>query len=211
MKRLFLVLVLLASGFAAAVAQPRAIGIRESWQHFLPEISYQHYLGPGFLQGDLQLSWGRVLNYDADGFRRSHTGFAFLLTPTYNYIFVHPEWTRGTWDIYAGGGLSIGRMYDEGSYIYDAYGDIRFTRRQSLGFTFGAALTAGLAYRFVKVPIQLSADIRPIFGVHMCEDAYATHFVRERLDGSQVAPTVAGFYRNGMWGFLPAISVRYAF
>lgn len=209
MKKLLLVFAFLAASFAA-LAQPRAVGARVSANFWIPEASYQHYLGPGFLQGDLQLSWGRVVRYDYDGQPVSHTGFAFLLNTSYNYMILHPEWTVGTWDLYAGGGLAIGRMYDQGSYTYYDGGG-RVAHRQGLGFTLGVSLTGGLSYTFAKVPIQLAAEIHPVFGMHMCEDCAPYGFVNRRSDGSLVAPTVVGFYRNGLWGFLPSIAVRYAF
>lgn len=211
MKKLFITLAILFTVGTAALAQPRAVGGRISANFWLPEASYQHYLGPGFLQGDLQFAWGPVVRYDEDAARRVHTGVAFLLNTSYNYIFLKPNWTVGSWDIYAGGGLAIGRMYDKGSYTYDRMAGSRIAHRQGLGFTMGVSLTAGLSYTFAKVPIQLAAEIHPVFGVHMCEDYYPYDFTRRRLDGSLVAPTVVGFYRNGLWGFLPSIAVRYAF
>lgn len=57
----------------------------------------------------------------------------------------------------------------------------------SNSFTFGIMGQAGIEYSF-WFPLQISLDIRPSFGV----------------SGSS-------FYRAGLWGFLPALSLRYKF
>lgn len=90
------------------------------------------------------------------------------LSATYNHVFFEPYWSdMGDWGIYAGAGLSTGVV---GSH-----------------FMFGLVAQAGIEYSF-WFPLQISADIRPTFGV----------------SGSD-------FYTGGMWGFLPSISLRYKF
>lgn len=68
MKRIFSVCAALLVFAAAAVAQPRAIGVRAGWG---AEVSYQHTLGAqNFLEVDLGWSFGNSLSvaaaYDFD-------------------------------------------------------------------------------------------------------------------------------------------------
>lgn len=124
------------------------------------EASYQHYLGcPNFLEVNAGL--GLV------------GGAGFTATGTYNFMFAQPSWTsRGSWGWYAGPGITLGST----NYHDDNH------------FFFGVVGQLGLEYEF-WFPLQLSADIRPAFGL---------------CDG--------GFWTDGLYGsFIPMISVRYSF
>ena len=90
MKKLLVVLSLALGISAAAVAQPRAIGVRGSYG---AEISYQHSLGSNFLEADL--GWW-------DG--------GIAVNGVYDIIVASPQWTAGTWNVYCGpgAGLAIG-------------------------------------------------------------------------------------------------------
>lgn len=83
------VAVLLSIGWAAG--QPRAVSVRLGW---ISELSYQHTLGPGFLEVGAGIPWLAACP---------------TVTATYNYI----PWTfrndvGGVFDIYFGGGLGVG-------------------------------------------------------------------------------------------------------
>lgn len=124
------------------------------------EASYEHYIGnPNFLEVN-----AGVFDFTDPGFR---------LTGTYNWVFAQPAWTsQGNWSWYAGPGVCLGTAY------YNS--DDRFF--------FGVVGQVGLEYEF-DFPLQLSADIRPVFGI---------------CDGE--------FYGDGLsYGFFPTISVRYCF
>lgn len=125
------------------------------------EASYQHYLGaPNFLEVNAGLNvYGGKAGFNATG--------------TYNFMFAQPSWTpRGEWGWYAGPGVTLGSTY---------YNDDH-------NFFFGVVGQVGVEYTF-WFPLQLSADLRPTFGL---------------CDGE--------FWTNGLWGgFIPTISVRYSF
>lgn len=109
-------------------------------------------------------------------------GVGGMFTGTYNFIFANPQWTsRGEWEWYAGPGVSLGYQ----AIPHD--GDIRGTLRT------GISGTVGLSYTF-DFGLQLSADFRPIIGFG-------------------VGPDVDfHFWGSGLYtGFIPAVSVRYAF
>ena len=89
MKKIILVAALVLGFAAAAVAQPRAVGLRGGYGI---EASYQHTLGDKFVQADLGL-----------------VGHGFNLVGTYNWMLLQPDWTsKGEWGVYAGPGASLG-------------------------------------------------------------------------------------------------------
>ena len=125
------------------------------------EASYQHYFGkPHFMEINAGF-----------GFLGGKPGFN--ATGTYNFTFAQPSWTpRGNWAWYAGPGITLGSTY---------YNDDH-------NFFFGIVGQIGLEYKF-WFPLQLSADLRPAFG--MC-------------DGE--------FWKDGLvYSFVPTLSVRYSF
>lgn len=120
MKKLLVVLSLVFGISAAAVAQPRAIGVRGA---FGAEISYQHSLSSNFVEAGL-------------GFWNG----GFAVTGVYDFVLASPQWTPGTWNVYAGPGASI------------AAGG---------GVVVGICAEVGLEYIFESIPLQLSLDLRP--------------------------------------------------
>lgn len=147
-------------GFAVmASAQPKAIGGRLSTWGGL-EVSYEHYLGnPNFLEVNVGMNWyGGGCGAEATG--------------VYNFTFAQPAWTpRGNWAWYAGPGLTLGSTHynDENQFFFGIVGQV------------------GLEYTF-WFPLQLSADLRPVFG--FCDSE---------------------FWMNGLFGFAPTLGIRYSF
>lgn len=184
MKKLFIIFALLAASFTA-LAQPRGIGLRKSWCNLI-EVSYQHALGSKiFLQADL--------GFDIPSAEiKFHPGA--MLTTTANMILFEPQWTAGTWQIYAGTGISLGWAKDRGSKCKDC-GEIH---RQGMGFMFSFPLTGGLSYEF-NIPIRLAAEIRPQIGFHMAKNYPSGDFWR------------IGFYDYGLYGLIPSIAAYYTF
>ena len=89
MKKFFLVMVAVLCVSAAAIAQPRAVGLRGGYGI---EATYQHTLGDKFVQADLGLSVGGL-----------------NIAGTYNWMIAQPKWTsKGEWGFYAGPGASLG-------------------------------------------------------------------------------------------------------
>ena len=103
MKKIILVAAMVLGFAVAAVAQPRAIGVRLGNGG---EISYQHALGANFLEvdGGLGLGFDKTLNVGATGI--------------YNFMIAQPNWTsRGEWGFYAGPGASVGLGIGEANYL----------------------------------------------------------------------------------------------
>lgn len=113
-------------------------------------------------------------------------GVGGMFTGTYNFIFANPQWTsRGEWEWYAGPGVSLGY---QGAYHVDDNGNLKGKGT----FRTGLSGTVGLSYTF-DFGLQLSADFRPIIGIGA--DSDGVHF-----------------WGSGLYtGFIPAVSVRYAF
>ena len=105
MKRFFII-ALLASISFAAMAQPRAAGLRFGTTGL--EASYQHSFGwDYFLEGEMGLDFGAGV--------KAPVGFKAIAT--YNIIWARPAWTdRGTWALYAGPGLALGGVADRVTY-----------------------------------------------------------------------------------------------
>ena len=97
MKKIILIAAMVLGFAVAAVAQPRAIGLRGGYG---VELSYQHTLGANFVEADLGLCVG-----------------ALNLGATYNWMIAQPQWTdRGEWGFYAGPGAVVGM---------DLFGDVK--------------------------------------------------------------------------------------
>ena len=105
MKRFFII-ALLASISFAAMAQPRAAGLRFGTTGL--EASYQHSFGwDYFLEGEMGLDFGAGA--------KAPVGFKAIAT--YNIIWARPAWTdRGAWALYAGPGLVLGGVADRVTY-----------------------------------------------------------------------------------------------
>ena len=91
MKKILVIAALMLGFAAAAVAQPRAVGLRLGYG---AEVSYQHTLGNNFIEADLG-----VLGFGAN----------FNANAIYNFMIAQPQWTdRGEWGFYAGPGVALG-------------------------------------------------------------------------------------------------------
>jgi hypothetical protein len=143
MKKTLLIVIALLGLSLAAMAQPKAIGVRGGLfgPHFNGEISYEH--------------WATVFDNDYDFFEIDlgvFGGNGFKATALYNFTFAQPEFTdRGEWGFYAGPGLALG--YGTGINKSD--------EKKSAPFV-GLAAQLGLEYTF-WFPLQLSVDFRPSF------------------------------------------------
>ncbi|MCQ2149993.1 MAG: hypothetical protein MJY45_06570 [Bacteroidales bacterium] len=121
-------------------AQPRALGGRFAAG---VEFSYQHDIGKNFIELDL-------------GYNQA-TGFG--LTAIYDFICATPAWTsKGSWDLYAGPGISLGTYF------------------KTIPFAAGVCGQVGLSYTF-WFPLQLSVDFRPMIGVGRSSDGTSFHAV----------------------------------
>ena len=91
MKKILVIAALMLGFAAAAIAQPRAVGLRLGYG---AEVSYQHTLGDNFIEADLGvLGFGATFNANA----------------IYNFMIAQPQWTdRGEWGFYAGPGIALG-------------------------------------------------------------------------------------------------------
>lgn len=143
MKKITVILVALLLGAAAAMAQPKAIGLRGGLfgLAFNGEISYEH--------------WATVFDNDYD-FLEAELGVfggnGFKGTLMYNFTFAQPEFTdRGEWGLYGGPGVVTG------------YGTGINKNEEKVAAPFlGVAAQLGLEYTF-WFPLQLSVDFRPTF------------------------------------------------
>ena len=176
MKRIILIASLLLGISAAAIAQSRAAGLRIGATGL--DASYQHELNRyTFLQGDLGMDFGS----SADA------AVGFKVTGIYNMVWARPAWTdMGTWALYAGPGATLGFVGDKVTYK----NELAEIKTSDHGFMLALAAQVGIEYNF-DFPLQLSADIRPYFGLHIGQRA--------------------GFYNRGLFGFIPTISARYRF
>ena len=135
------VAVLLSVGWAAG--QPRAVSVRLGW---ISELSYQHTLGPGFLEVGAGIPWLAACP---------------TVTATYNYI----PWTfrndvGGVFDIYFGGGLGVGTFIfpcGRGIEVYPVGGGIEV---YPVG---GVVVPVGFQFRTAS-HFLLSISWRPMFG-----------------------------------------------
>ena len=143
MKKITVILVALLLGAGAAMAQPKAIGLRGGLfgLAFNGEISYEH--------------WATVFDNDYD-FLEAELGVfggnGFMGSLLYNFTFVQPEFTdRGEWGLYGGPGIVSG------------YGTGFNKNEEKKSWPFiGFAAQLGMEYTF-WFPLQLSVDFRPTF------------------------------------------------
>ena len=187
MKRILIILSLIALCAVTAAAQPRSAGIRLGSTGF--EAAYQHSISKSqFIEGDLGVDFGAAAGKKAGA----------RLSATYNIIWARPAWTdEGSWAIYAGPGISLGYVSD--NVHYEAVGhSISFF---DYGTMVAVAAQIGLEYTF-DFPLQLSVDIRPYFGMHINK---GVSFADRNYAGK------SGFYNTGLVGFIPSISARYRF
>lgn len=176
MKTFFLI-TLYACIAIVANAQPRALGLRGGATG--AEISYQHsFAGDQFLSIDMGIDPG----YNVKG------SLGGKVTGVYEFIWARPRWTKkGSWNIYAGPGISAGYVDDR---IVIKAGTER-ANTFSRGYMVAVTGQVGLEYNF-EIPLQLSLEVRPLAGLHISKN----HF---------------GFYDNGLLGFAPSLAIRYTF
>ncbi|MBO4447727.1 MAG: hypothetical protein J5764_06345 [Bacteroidales bacterium] len=207
MKKLVLTFALLLTAVMASFAQPRAIGIGGTFASPI-EISYQHNITDKiFLEGNLGFMFPFFLHYDAnydyigynpERFPKRYE-FGVMFTATANYVLFKPSWTSyGSWEIYAGSGLSLGYVPDAGSKYLDPIPEQYYYHRLGMGFMMSVPLNAGLSFTF-PFRLRLSAIMRPQIGFQMSQCA---------LGGGEYR---TGFYDYGLFGFIPHIGVHYAF
>ena len=157
MKKLLLVAILAVAGVAAAVAQPRAIGLNIGYG---VDVSYQHSLGE---KNMIDLS----VNIPA------FSGIGAQAT----YDWVNPFGTaipwnnKGEWNWSLGVGAGLGvynpfrtyTVYDENYELVKEWGGKIYV---------GAVGHVGVEYNF-WFPLQLSVDYRPNIGVAIAADGGA--------------------------------------
>lgn len=133
MKKAILIIAVLVSSAAVALAQPKSIGGRLG--NYGVDVSYENYVSRGadFLEFGLGLD---------NGFSTS----SFHVDGIYNFMIIQPNWTSvGTWGFYAGPGASVAlwKNSDDENTVYA-----------------GFVGNVGLEYTF-SFPLQLSVDFRP--------------------------------------------------
>ena len=133
MKKALLIIAVLVSSAAVALAQPKSIGGRLG--NYGVDVSYENYVSRGadFLEFGLGLD---------NGFSTS----SFHVDGIYNFMIIQPNWTSvGTWGFYAGPGASVAlwKNSDDETTLYA-----------------GFVGNVGLEYTF-SFPLQLSVDFRP--------------------------------------------------
>ena len=147
MKKAVLLIIALLGLSLAAVAQPKAIGVRGGLLglYFNGEISYEQ--------------WSALFDNDYDFVEMDlgvFGGNGFKATALYNFTLAQPEFTdRGEWGIYMGPGVSVG--YGTG-YKLKEDGTTEPKARPFLG----VAAQLGVEYTF-WFPLQVSIDFRPGF------------------------------------------------
>lgn len=149
MKKIILVAAMVLGFATAAVAQPRAVGVKLGWG---VDASYQHTVGKDFVEATLGLNNFTSLDLGA----------------VYNFMIAQPDWTdRGEWGFYAGPGAAVGMNIGENSYFHLAAAgmvgleysfwfplQLSFDLKPQLGFGFGHGLhwsvtpSLGVRYKF---------------------------------------------------------------
>lgn len=192
MKRLLIALAVAAGICGTMSAQPKAIGARIGGTGF--DISYEHLIkSADFVEVNAGVDFGYMGNGNP----------GFKATGIYNFTFARPAWTnKGEWGLYAGPGFSLGYVNDHVTYKKDNYKYYGYAN----GFMMALVAQVGLEYTF-WFPLQLSVDLRPMFGLHINDGyRYIGNGMKVKTDGSNV-----GYYNGGWLGFAPTLSVRYRF
>lgn len=145
------------------------------------DAMYQHDLSQKFF---VDAALGTSVNGD------------FRVSSTVNGVFYSFDAPEAYFNLYWSAGLAMGYMGDNCTVdVLDLPVRVEGTF-YSKGFAFGFVPGIGIECDF-NIPLQLSLDIRPVIGFH----------VAEGYNGR----TYANFYDNGLFGFIPSISVRYRF
>ena len=136
MKKIILVAAMVIGFAVAAIAQPRAIGLRLGNG---AEVSYQHSTGNDFISVDGGLG--------LDIYNTNNNALFVGATAIYNIMIAQPNWTEeGQWGFYAGPGANVGLGIGSPAH-----------------FNLAAAGAVGLEYTF-WFPLQLSIDFRQMLG-----------------------------------------------
>ena len=201
MKKLLLTIILAATA-VTAFAQPRSFGLRIGASGF--EADYMHtFINKNqFLEGNFGVDFGNT--------SKAKPQPGVKATAVYNFVWARPAWTeRGSWALYAGPGLSMGYVYDDEYMKDNVQDDIQnIISGYTDGFMLGICAQVGLEYTF-WFPLQLAIDLRPILGIHA--NGGFDYNDPTNPETTKRAPAKTGFYDNGLWGFIPNISVRYMF
>lgn len=192
MKRFIIAIAILTLAAMTASAQPKSAGLRLGGTGL--DATYQHYMGKDrFAEANLGLDFG----YNANG------NVGVKATAIYNFVWARPAWTdQGSWVLYAGPGISLGFVDDQ--VPYEIAGAIN--GYYDNGFMLALTGQVGLEYNF-EIPLCLSIDIRPYFGMHINDGRFRV----PNTDTVVRYESKIGFYDNGLLGFTPTISVRYRF
>jgi hypothetical protein len=173
-------------------AQPRGMGLRIGATGI--EASYQHSTQA---KKFMQIDFGMDLGYNVNGRPGAKAAF------TYDFIWAEPAWTaRGTWSLYSGPGATLGFVDD--IVPYDIEGNIKGFHDN--GMVIGAHVDIGLEYTF-NIPLSIALNVRPCFGIHINDGKFT-------LPGTDIRVNYgakAGFYDNGLLGFVPSVALRYRF
>lgn len=155
MKRRLVFFTVLASLLLMSVtakAQPKAIGARFGW---VAEVSYQHTLGPGFMELGLGIP-----GYSA----------GIALDGTYNWVaYQNNSGKRDHFEFFVGGGLGLHTIFYRGSYNisakYDQDDNLVVTNQPTWNTGVGVGLmgSIGIQYQF-SFPFQIGISWRPMFG-----------------------------------------------
>lgn len=136
----------------AAKAQPKAIGARFGW---VAEVSYQHTLGPGFMELGLGIP-----GYNA----------GIALDGTYNWVaYQNNSGKRDHFEFFVGGGLGLHSIFYRGGYNYSAKYDqdgnlvVKNQPTWNAGVGVGLMGSIGIQYQF-SFPFQIGISWRPMFG-----------------------------------------------
>ena len=129
MKKIILIAAMVLGFATAAIAQPRAFGLRGG------ELSYQHSFGQNFLEVDGGVGFGLgtsgSLNVGATGI--------------YNFMIAQPQWTdRGEWGFYAGPGGTVGLGLDNDS---NSFFNVSVAGMVGLEYTFWFPLQLSVDFR----------------------------------------------------------------
>lgn len=138
-------------------------------------VSYKGFVFPQVKGLALQTDLGikllavpvSVENWIGQTFTTSWSCYTFEFNPDILYQSLVAEFDEGRVDWYAGGGLSLGLMRDM-AVTYDEYDP-------TLG-KFGVNAVAGVELLFDAVPVNLSFDFRPGYGIAFIKDYHLSFF-----------------------------------
>ncbi|MBR6804859.1 MAG: hypothetical protein IKM57_08190 [Paludibacteraceae bacterium] len=124
MKKIIIIAAMMLGFAVAAVAQPRAVGLRLGYG---AEVTYQHTLGANFIEANFGLNTFNAINAAA----------------TYNWMIAQPQWTdRGEWGFYAGPGAAVGLGFGAASHF-----TLAATGQAGLEYTFWFPLQLSIDIR----------------------------------------------------------------